>query len=133
MDTANQRIEGQFSEWSTQAAKALASEPQDPSPVGDNDYVDFGVRPVAQYLLDRISQRIRNGQTSGTPIDVAKLLASQAHGRRIDDRHHLHHVIKHQTVKQSFVNILQLSQINVFLQIVRLYCKRFVRTRGLLN
>ncbi len=51
---------------------------------------------------------------AGATIDLGETFAGRAYRRGIDNRHHLFKVVADQAIKQGFVGVLDVTQINMF-------------------
>ncbi len=63
--------------------------------------------PVAQHAVDVASVVVGDEETARSAVDVAELLAGQAHGGRVHDRHHLLDVLRQDSIEQSLVAVLR--------------------------
>ena len=62
---------------------------------------------------------------------MAELLAGQPDHRRIDDRHHLFHMLEQQAIEKRFVLVLKVAQEDVLVEFGRLVAEGFVTSGGL--
>src|SRR5262249_14663374 len=81
-DPSNQRVQRKLSYWDAEATRTLIANAQDALPVGYDDYIYLLARPASQKLGDRVTERIRDKQSTGAPINVAELFTCQSNGWR---------------------------------------------------
>ena len=62
--------------------------------------------PIAEHAVNVALVVNADEESARTPVDGAELLARQADGRRVHDRHHLLHILRQDPIKQAFVTIL---------------------------
>jgi hypothetical protein len=131
-NAADEGVEGELADRDPETADPLVPDPEDPFAVRDDDGVHLPVRSVLEERRDRLAQRIGDEQSARPSVDVAELLASLSDDRRVDDRHHLLHVVDEETVEQYLVGVLERPQVDVPLEIVGLPAVRLVGPDGLL-
>ena len=120
MDARERRVEREFAHRDAHALGAQIAEAEDPLPIRHDDHVDLASGPVAEHLGDAPAV-VRGYVKAARPTeDLAQLLAGLAHGRRVDDGHHLRGVVEYHSVEQRLVPILKRRQENVLLQVGRL-------------
>src|SRR5690606_4842704 len=72
---------------------------------------------IVNNLLDLIAIRIGNKDPAMTAINIRKALTCLPHSRGVNNRHYLAKVIFNQVIKQGFIGILNITQINMLIDI----------------
>ncbi len=120
VDAGARRVERELAHRDAHAQRAEVPEPEDALAVGDDDQANTLERPVAQHLGDAALVAQREEQAARTPEDGAVLEAGLAHRRRVDQRDHLLDVVHDEAVEQDLVPVLEVGQVDVLLERVRL-------------
>ena len=114
-DPTTRGIQRQFTDWNTHPADPLIAKTQNTFPIGDNDDLDIVVRNVLQDIVHIVAVLIRDKHAARATINLGETLTGRADRWGIDNWHHLIKVIMHQAVKQGFVGVLDVAQVNMFI------------------
>ena len=68
-----------------------------------------------QDIVHIVAVLIRDKHAACATIDLRETLTGRAYRWGINNRHHLIKVIMHQSIKQGFVSVLDVAQVNMFI------------------
>ena len=123
-------VERQLAHGNAHAVRALVAQAQNALAVGHDDDADVVDGPVGQQFGDVAAVVGGDEQAARPAKDVAILLARLADRRRIDDGHHLFRVVDQDAVKERFIAIFGLDQIDVLFQVSRLLAEVLQNSGG---
>src|SRR3954447_1905104 len=103
MDSPEDRVERKLSDGNSHSAYSLVPDTQDTFPIGCDDYVGFPVLARPENTPDRVPHRIRNKESSRTPINLAEVPAPLCDDRRVYDRQHFFKVVKQDAIEKHLV------------------------------
>ncbi|VFT75825.1 Uncharacterised protein [Klebsiella aerogenes] len=72
------------------------------------------VRDVLQDVVKVMAILVRDEDAAGATVNLGETFAGGAHRRGIDNRHHLFEMVADQAIKQGFVGVLDVTQVDVF-------------------
>ena len=75
------------------------------------------VRDVLQDIVEVVPVLIGDKHPARATVDLREALAGGANGRRIDDRHHLIEMVANQAIKEGFVGVLNVAQVNMLVDL----------------
>ena len=119
MNSANEGVEREFADGNAEAADALITDAENAFTIGDDDYVDFGIRVIAQKRGNEMAKRIGNEKAARASIDVAEFLAAESDDRCVNDGQHLVDMSEKESIEEDFVGVLKLAEIDVAFEVVR--------------
>jgi hypothetical protein len=114
------------------AADAEVAQAEDALAVGDDDHFDIARRRVLKDATDLGAVWVRDVEAARASEDVAVALAARAHGRRVDDGHHLVDMLFEESVEEGLVAILVRDEEDVALDVGLLRAVVLVDARELL-
>ena len=112
-------IERELADRDAHAVRAQVAQAEDALAVGDHDDADVALRPVAQHLRDLAAVVGADEQAARPLEDVAELLAGEADGRRVDERHDLVGMLGDDAEEQRLVAVVQRVQVDELLERAR--------------
>ena len=104
IDAGASRIQSKLADGNAHAAGAQITKTEDALTVGNDDDVDLLVGNIGNDVAHVTAILGANVKTAMSAIDMAELLASLAHGRRINKRHVLFNVFHHELEVERLVN-----------------------------
>ena len=110
-------VELKLTDWDSGAIRAEVAQAKYPSAVGDANEADILFRPVFENLLHAAAALDGQIHPAGLTIDVSELEACLTDGRIVHDRKKPGGVRHDGPIKESFIVIEQVDQVNVALQI----------------
>ncbi|MNT09762.1 hypothetical protein D3C72_1445630 [compost metagenome] len=113
-DPAAGGIQRKFTDRNPHPADTLVTEAQNTLAVRYHDHFDVVVRHVLQDVIHVMAVLIRDEYPARTTINLGETLTGRADGRGVNHRHHLFEVILYQTVEKGFVGVLDVAQVDVF-------------------
>ena len=106
-DAGQGGVKGQFPDRNAHTVSSQVTQTQDALTIGDDNSAHIFFRPVAQHAVNVSLIVDGDKKTTRAAVDDAKLLAGQADGRSVNDRHHFLHVLRKDAVEQTLVTILK--------------------------
>ena len=116
-DTAAGGIERQLTDRDAHPADTLVAETENTLAVGHHDHFDVMVRYVLQDIVEVVPILVGDEHAARATVDFRETLTGGADGGGIDNRHHLIEMIANQAIKQGFVGVLDVAQINVLIDL----------------
>ncbi|CCJ96999.1 hypothetical protein BN130_3343 [Cronobacter malonaticus 507] len=116
-DAAAGGVERELADRNPHAADALVAEAENTLAVGHHDHFDVMDRHVLQDVIHVVAVRPGDEHPAGAAVNFRKTFAGRAHRRGVDDGHHHLKMVFQQAIKQGFVGVLDVAQVNVFINI----------------
>ncbi|MEJ2273856.1 MAG: hypothetical protein P8Y01_04700 [Woeseiaceae bacterium] len=117
------RVQGKLADRDAHAIGAEIAKAENSLAVGHDDDAHVLVWPVLKNVADPALVVQGDIKPPRFPVKVLELLAGLAHGRRVDDGHHLLDVVHHDAVEQVLVAVLQCDQVKVLFEVRRFFPK----------
>ena len=113
-DAATGGVQRQFADRNAHPADPLVAKTQNTFTVGHDDNFDIVVRDVLQDIVHVMAVLVGDKHAARATINLGETLTGGTHRRGIDNRHHLIKMVLYQSVKQGFVGILNVAQVDMF-------------------
>ena len=105
MNAGARGVKDEFADGNGHAAGPLIAEAEDAFVVGDDDEPDVPLAEVAEALGDLAAVVGAKEQAARAAVDMAVLLAGEAHRGGVDDRGEAFEVLDQQPVEEDFVAV----------------------------
>src|SRR3974390_515659 len=132
MQTAAGGIERKLANGDAHPARALVAKTEDALAIGHHNGLDLVETRIGQNALDTLDVRNAEKQSARLAEGMTEFLAAETHCRRVDNRQHLGHIARKQSVEQHLVAVLQAAQEDIARKIVRQPPERLPATVNLL-
>ena len=113
-DAAAGGVQRQFTDRDPHSADPLVAEAENALAIGDHNHFHVVVRDVLQDVVKVMAILVGDKDAAGATVNLGETFAGGAYRRGIDNRHHLFKVVADQAIKQGFVGVLDVTQINMF-------------------
>lgn len=109
LDAGQGRVQGELADGYAHALGSKVTEAEDALAVGDDDGSHVVLGPVFQHVVDVALVVDADEEATGPAEYQAELLAGQTDRRRVDQGHHLLHVLAQQLVEELLVAVLMMK------------------------
>ena len=116
-------IQRELADRNTHPADALIAEAENTFAIGDDNHFNVLFGGVLQHIVNMFTIGISDKQPTGTAVYIREMFTGFPDRWGIDHRHHFAEMFINQAVKQGLIGILNIAQIDMFLDIVFKFLK----------
>ena len=113
-DAAAGGVQRQFTDRDPHSADPLVAEAENALAIGDHNHFHVVVRDVLQDVVKVMAILVGDKDAAGATVNLGETFAGGAYRRGIDNRHHLFEMVANQAIEKGLVGVLDVTQVNVF-------------------